>query len=409
MKDWPDMRKFGRYQVVESLGRGSTSTVFKAHDPLLDRNVAIKAIHAELSVQPGFVERFEREARALAHLQHPHIVRIYDMGHEADVYFMVVEMVTGETLKNRLQSVKKMDQLMPLQEVERIVTALCDAVDYAHLTRLVHRDLKPANVIFNELNKPMLTDFGIVKMLDSPSRTAKGSLLGTPLYMSPEQCRGHSGDQRCDIYSLGVMLYEMCTGKLPFMSRSIAGILKAHIVKPPPPPTKINPHLPVSLENVLLKALEKDPADRFQTASELAKAFSAALHQPADDTVPISDMETVVPKPVKGASLRSISRGTRYALNALISNRIGRSQHGRSVEVDLSNEPSSDYVHSVHALVRYNKSGWELEALSTNKNPTFVNDSEITPGTTITLSDKDRVALSGSELVFEVNFDDQPA
>lgn len=409
MNDYSSKRKFGRYQVIESLGKGSTSTVYKAHDPLLDRDVAIKAIHAQLSIQPGFVERFEREARALAHLQHPNIVRIYDMGHEADIYFMVVELVSGETLKIRLQSIRKKKQLMPLREIDLISTAVCDAVDYAHLARLVHRDLKPANVIFNERNKPMLTDFGIVKMLDSPSHTAIGSLLGTPLYMSPEQCKGQSGDQRCDIYSLGVMLYEMCTGKLPFRSRSMAGILKAHISKPPPPPRQLNSHIPLALETALLKALAKDPDDRYQTASELSQAFSTALNQPAEGTMPISNMETMVPKPVIGANLRSVSRGARYSLDALIDNRIGRSQHGKSVEVDLNDEPGSDYVHSVHVLIRLGGSGWELETLSTNRNPTFVNDREVTPGTIIILSDKDRVALSGTELVFEVDSDQLPS
>ena len=406
MNDQSRKEQLGRYQVGELIGKGSTATIYKARDPILSRDVAVKVIHQYLCHQPGFIERIEREAHTLASLHHPNIIDIYDMGKEDDVFYIVVELVMGETLKDRLQVLREKNQVMPLKEVERIMTVVCDAIDNVHRAGLVHRDIKPANLLFNEQNQPMLMDFGIVKILDGTGLTIKGSLLGTPFYMSPEQCRGQPADNRSDIYSLGVMLYEMCTGDLPFKADSLMGFINAHKEKPPPSPRQINPQLSASVENVILRALAKSPEDRFSIASELADGFSATVATSKSDNQPAHDITTTIEQievqPPQRACFRSDSSGEVYQLDMLIDNHVGRTKSLCTVEVDISSEIGSDYVHSDHAIVRYGDSDWELIPTSTNRNPTFVNNSKISPGDRAILFNGDRVSFSGAEFVFEI-------
>ncbi len=399
-------KQVGRYQIDELVGKGSTATIYKARDPILSRNVAVKVIHQHLSRQPEFIERIEREAKSLASLRHPHIINIYDKGKEDDIYYIVVELVMGETLKDRLQVLREKNQIMSLKEVERIMFKVCDAIDYIHRAGLIHRDIKPANIIFDEQNKPMLMDFGIVKIQDVSVLTAEGSLLGTPFYMSPEQCSGQPADNCSDIYSLGVMLYEMCTGDLPFKADSLMGFINAHKEKPPPSPRQINPQLSASVENVILRALAKSPEDRFSIASELADGFSATVATSKSDNQPAHDITTTIEQievqPPQRACFRSDSSGEVYQLDMLIDNHVGRTKSLCTVEVDISSEIGSDYVHSDHAIVRYGDSDWELIPTSTNRNPTFVNNSKISPGDRAILFNGDRVSFSGAEFVFEI-------
>jgi serine/threonine-protein kinase len=236
------------------------STVYRATDPNLRRIVAIKLIHPHLSSDPQFVRRFEQEAAAVAQLRHPNIIQVYDFNHDDGLYYMVLEYVPGETLETRLTRLNQANQRFSLDETIRIMATICEAVAYAHRQGMIHRDLKPANVMLNEQEQPVLMDFGVAKMLGDTHHTTAGTVVGTALYMAPEQARGERPDERADIYSLGVMLYEMVTGQPPFQADSAISIMMKHATQPVPDIRQINKDTPDLLGGVIEKALAKDPA-----------------------------------------------------------------------------------------------------------------------------------------------------
>jgi predicted Ser/Thr protein kinase len=284
-------KTIGKYRIIERLGRGGMADVYKAHQAALDRYVAVKVLHSFLSEDPDFIGRFEREAQAVAKLRHSNIVQVIDFDHEADSFYMVMEFIDGPTLKTELRERSRMGQPFDPKEAARILTAIGSAVDYAHRRGMVHRDLKPANIMFTAEGQPVLTDFGIAKIVGAKRYTVTGAVSGTPVYMSPEQGQGQSGDERSDIYSLGVILYEMVTGQVPFDADTPFAIIMKHINDPLPLPRHVYPQLPESVERVILKALSKDPDDRYQTAGEMARALQQALVAPA---VPIASAEPAV-------------------------------------------------------------------------------------------------------------------
>ena len=251
------------------------STVYQANDPNLRRTVAIKLIHPHLSSDPQFVRRFEQEAAAVAQLRHPNIIQVYDFNHDDGIYYMVLEYVPGETLQAKLMALNASGQRLPLADTIQIMAPVCDAVAYAHQHGMIHRDLKPANVMLNPQGQPILMDFGVAKMLGDVQHTATGAVIGTALYMSPEQARGERPDERSDIYSLGVMLYEMITGVPPFTADSAISLMMKHVTQPVPDIRQINRNVPDLLVAVTKKALAKDPADRYRTASDMALALRA--------------------------------------------------------------------------------------------------------------------------------------
>ncbi len=255
------------------------SSVYRANDPNLRRKVAIKIIHQHLSDNEEFIKRFEQEAAVIAQLRHSNIVQVHDFNHEGDVYFMVMEYVPGETLAKRLEALTAAGIRLPLNETIRILITICDAVDYAHQRRMIHRDLKPSNVMINLLNEPILMDFGIAKIIGGRSHTATGAAMGTAAYMSPEQVRGDQTDHRSDIYSLGIMMYEMLSGETPYHSDSTYQIMLKHINDPLPDIQLVETNTPNSLVNILERALSKNPDNRFQTAKEMAAALSTAALQ----------------------------------------------------------------------------------------------------------------------------------
>ena len=269
----------GRYEIESILGRGGMSSVYRANDPNLRRKVAVKIIHQHLSDNDEFIQRFEQEAAVIAQLRHSNIVQVHDFNHEGDVYFMVMEFVPGETLAKRLEALKNAGIRLPLNDTIRILTTICDAIDYAHQRRMIHRDLKPANVMINLLNEPILMDFGIAKIIGGRSHTATGAAMGTAAYMSPEQVRGEQADHRSDIYSLGIMLYEMLSGETPYHSDSTYQIMLKHVNEPLPDIQLVEANTPNSLVNILERALSKNPDNRFQTAKEMAVALSTAALQ----------------------------------------------------------------------------------------------------------------------------------
>ncbi len=274
---WIGKKLKDRYEITELLGQGGMSAVYKAYDPNLKREVAVKLIHAHLSNDPEFVRRFEAEAAAVARLSHPNIVDVYDFDHDGNVYFMVLEYLRGETLQQRLRRLNEADRLMPLEEVIGIQSQICEAVDYAHQMNVIHRDLKPANVMISPEGKAVLMDFGIVKIVGEQQHTATGTVLGTARYMSPEQIRGDSVDYRSDIYSLGVMLYEMLSGRPPFDAESAMTVMRMHLEEPVPDIRDIAPHVPEAMLDILNKALAKYPDARYQTAGDLAADLRAVL------------------------------------------------------------------------------------------------------------------------------------
>lgn len=265
----------GGYNIIEKVGSGGMANVFKAFDPQNKRHVALKLIHPFLLEDRLMVSRFQREAAVMARLSHPNIVKTYDFhSDEFGNHFLVMEFIEGHSLKKHLTKINTITSVRHLAEIIDIMIQVASAVGYAHDQKMVHRDIKPGNVMIAPGNRVVLMDFGIVKLLDQTSAmTVTGSLLGTPAYMSPEQALGEPGDTRGDIYSLGVMLFQMVTGELPFDAETPMAIIMKHVSEPPPMPGLLNPMTPLSLHNAIWKAMEKDPNDRFQTAVSFIEAL----------------------------------------------------------------------------------------------------------------------------------------
>ncbi|MCB8919490.1 MAG: serine/threonine protein kinase [Ardenticatenaceae bacterium] len=287
----------GRYQIEKLLGQGGMSAVYQATDPNLRRVVAVKLIHTHLSDDPSFVRRFEEEATTVAQLRHPNIIQIYDFNHDGDTYYIVFEFIPGETLHDRMKRLQAVGRRMDLNEVLSIATSVADALDYAHSRNLVHRDVKPANVMLNVHNQAILMDFGIVKIMGGTQHTATGATIGTARYMSPEQIRSANIDGRTDIYSLGVMLYEMLAGRAPFEADSAMTTMMMHVTDPVPDLRQFRPDLPAGLLAVVNRALAKDPNQRYRTAGEFVAALRAVdLSAPAvaAAVAPITAAATVI-------------------------------------------------------------------------------------------------------------------
>jgi len=250
--------------------------VYKAYQSSLDRYVAIKLLHPFLADDPEFKDRFEREARNVAKLRHPHIVQVYDFDTDAESesYYMVMELIEGETLKDRLT--KLSDTRLPLSEVLRIIREATEALSYAHARGMIHRDVKPANLMLDSDGRVVLTDFGIAKIVTGNQQlTASGGMVGTPAYMAPEQGLGEAGDERSDIYSLGVILYQLMTGRLPFDADSPLALILKHMNEDIPSPRQFNPDISPAMEEIIYKAMAKDPEERFQTADEMLAQLNA--------------------------------------------------------------------------------------------------------------------------------------
>ncbi len=290
-------RRLGKYELKERLGHGGMAEVWKAFDTQLQRYVAIKLLHANLKEDPQFNARFEREAQLIASLHHPNIVQIHDFQiasseEEGTLAYMVMDYVEGQTLADYLRRTSRMGNMPSPTEIVQLFTSIGLAVDYAHQQGMIHRDLKPANILLdrqntahNPMGEPILTDFGLARLLESPATTLTAVQLGTPLYIAPEQVTGYAGTERSDIYSLGIILYEMVTGILPFQGDSPTAVMTQHITATPPSPSLINPNIPPMLEMVILRCLAKDPATRFPSASSLAAAIAEALNVPVPESL----------------------------------------------------------------------------------------------------------------------------
>ena len=270
-------KTLGKYTLGEQLGRGGMAEVYKAHHPVLDRDVTIKVLHGFLGGE-DFLARFKREARAVASLRHAHIQQIHDFDFDGDHYYMVMEFIDWGTLQDLMLQQSREGRYLPSAKVLSIMEQVASALDYAHGRGIIHRDIKPSNILLDSGGNAFLSDFGIARMMGVTQFTATGSLIGTPTYMSPEQCRGEELSPASDIYSLGIILYEMLTGKVPFTSETTPlAILQKHLTEPPPAPRSLRPDLPVEVEQVVIKSLAKDPHDRYPSAGDLARALKKAL------------------------------------------------------------------------------------------------------------------------------------
>lgn len=262
-------QKFGPYEVTAKIGEGGMAVVYKGYQQSLNRYVAIKVLRAELAQDKEFVERFRREALSVADLSHPNILHVYDAGFSDGVYYIVMAFVDGGSLKEMI-----MRGPLDMDYAISVVAQVADALHHAHQHGLVHRDVKPNNILMTRDGRPLLTDFGIAKAVhESTGLTRTGTSIGTPEYMAPEQIQGQKVDARTDIYALGIVLYESLTGWTPFTTTTPVATLYKQVNEPPPPLRQANINIPVWLEDVALKALEKSPQDRFQQASDFAEAL----------------------------------------------------------------------------------------------------------------------------------------
>jgi hypothetical protein len=263
--------KFGAYEIKNEIGRGGMGIVYKAVQVSLGRDVAIKVLPPQLSLEKEFVSRFFREARSAANLRHPNIVTIHDVGEENDIYYFAMEYLEGGSLEERIQR----GGALPLEEAESIIIQMAGALDYAHKKGIIHRDIKPGNIIIDEEGRAVITDFGIAKAVYDQKLTRTGMTVGSPEYMSPEQVKGHVIDGRADFYSLGVVLYQMLSGHVPYSGDSAVSIAYQHVNEPIPSIRDTRPDLPAYVDGIVKKLLAKNPDERFQSGAEVVRTLEA--------------------------------------------------------------------------------------------------------------------------------------
>ncbi|MFD1775133.1 Stk1 family PASTA domain-containing Ser/Thr kinase [Paenibacillus rhizophilus] len=263
----------GRYQVIERIGGGGMALVYRAHDILLNRNVAIKVLRNQFVHDEEFIRRFRREAQSAASLSHPNVVSIYDVGQEDEIHYIVMEYVEGYNLNEIIK------ERAPLQvdEAVRIATQICDALDHAHQNQIIHRDIKPHNILIGRNGRVKVTDFGIARAVTSTTITQTGSVVGSVHYFSPEHAKGVTTGEKSDLYSLGIVIYQMLTGSLPFLGESPISVALKHLQEEFEEPRKLNPMIPQSVENIILKSMRKNPEERYQSAKEMLQDLETCL------------------------------------------------------------------------------------------------------------------------------------
>jgi serine/threonine-protein kinase len=280
-----------RYEIIEKVGNGGMATVYRAKDHILNRLVAVKILRDEFTTDEEFIKRFRSEAQAVASLNHPNIVGVYDVGNEGTLYYIVMELIQGKTLKEVIQIEGKLSWKWSVNVAIQIASAL----ETAHKNNIIHRDIKPHNIIITEDGMAKVTDFGIAKAVSNSTITAFGTTIGSVHYFSPEHARGGYTDAKSDLYSLGVVMYEMLTGRVPFDADTPVSIALMHMQEKPVEPIVLNPNLPSSVNKIVMKAMQKDANLRYQSASEMLKDLNMALKNPDGNFVFMKDEENDFP------------------------------------------------------------------------------------------------------------------
>src|SRR3989440_1589043 len=357
------LKRLGKYELRERLGHGGMAEVWKAFDTQLKRYVAIKILHPKLLEDPNFVTRFELEAQLIASLHHPNIVQIHDfqVSRPPDsgrtLAYMVMAYIEGETLARYIGHTSAQGKIPSPVEIVNIFTSISLAIDYAHGLGMVHRDIKPANILLdknnttrNSMGEPILTDFGLAKLLGVSASTFTANQLGTPLYTSPEQARGYAGNERSDLYSLGVILYEMVTGVQPFRGNTPIEVLSQHLNATPTPPVLLNPNTPPALAMVIVTALAKDPNARFSSAAAMTAAIAEALNVPVPESLgqpaypqDYQNMATYVSSPISniGAALTPSPSAPAFARSSPPSSPVSSSGTPPTTDARSSSGPAA--------------------------------------------------------------------
>lgn len=296
-----------RYEIIEKIGNGGMATVYKAKDLVLKRYVAVKILREEYTTDNEFIKRFNTEAESAASLTHPNIVSVYDVGKEGNLYYIVMELIKGKTLKEIIVE----DGRMGWKWSVKIAKQIAQALEVAHRNNIIHRDIKPHNIIITEDGTAKVTDFGIAKAVSNSTITAFGTTIGSVHYFSPEHARGGYTDAKSDLYSLGVVLYEMVTGKVPFDADTPVSVALKHMQEKPVPPIELNPAIPQSLNDLILKAMEKDPNMRYGTATEMIEDLNKILKNPEAE-VGVIDKNPIRARRVQEKDATNTSKFTKF-------------------------------------------------------------------------------------------------
>lgn len=376
--------KVGPYQIQDQLGQGGMAIVFKAYHSDLERYVAIKVMDAALSKEPGFLERFRREARVIANLDNPRIVPVYGFDEHNKQPYIVLKFIDGQTLRNRMQA-------SPLSKTEilKIVMSVGNGLQYAHNRGILHRDIKPSNVLISDDGRVYLTDFGLARILEGTSSLTGDMIVGTPHYISPEQAmNAEKIDEGTDIYSFGVMIYEMVVGCLPFEGDTAFSVIEDHIYKLPPPPTSLNPNLSPEIEQVILKAIAKQRGDRYMSVADLLNSFKEAW---------LSNSEQ---SGISSSTMEAMEIATLLAENGIAfpvveeTIVIGRNSSTKKIQndIDLSSLDVKKIISRRHAKIQRSSNEIVLYDLE-SRNGTYLNGTRL-------LSKKPYILTSGDVIEF---------